>query len=104
MFDPTGPGKDLAVLLLVQADHPAPTVEDDEPVAGGAQIQGADEFAHVLSPCSKWFPSLPRAQILAKRSILKIDLSLLLRWNPSPALSPFEGFEAVFPSAAIVQY
>jgi hypothetical protein len=49
MFDPAGPGHDLRVLQLAPGHLGAGVVEDHEPRAGGALIDGPDEIGHGVS-------------------------------------------------------
>src|SRR5262249_24668752 len=46
MFDPSGPRQNLLMLELVAADLTAVVVEDHEPRAGGALVDGSDKISH----------------------------------------------------------
>jgi len=49
VLDPARPRQDLLVLELVPADLVARVVEDHEPRARGALIDGPDEIGHGMS-------------------------------------------------------
>jgi hypothetical protein len=49
VFDPARPGHDLGVFQLVAGHFGAGVIEDHEPGAGGALIDGPDEISHGIS-------------------------------------------------------
>src|SRR4029077_14428237 len=51
VLDPAGPGQDLGVFQLVPGHFGAGMVEDHEPGACGALIDGPDEIGHSISLC-----------------------------------------------------
>src|SRR5262249_43008799 len=53
VLDPAGPGQDLRVFELVPGYFGAGMIEDHEPRARGALIDGPDEIGHSIS-LSRW--------------------------------------------------
>jgi hypothetical protein len=56
MFDPAGPRQYLGVFELVPGHFGAGVVEDHEPRAGGALIDGPDEIGHGVSFKGQFIP------------------------------------------------
>src|SRR5262249_53700744 len=68
VFDPAGLGQDLLVLELRPGDLAAPVVEDHEPGAGRALVDGTDKLRHWSSSLRRWRRCRPAAGGRARSS------------------------------------